>query len=65
MAKENEVIELTIRVSTKDSDYIIDRVKTMRKYEDIIFELNNKNYDFLVIDNYIYNKKRIISIDKR
>ena len=54
-----------IKVAHKDNDYIIYTVESSTmSLKDIEFVLNNEHYDFLMIENYCFNKKKIISIEQ-
>ena len=65
MAKEKEVIELRVMVQTTANDFNVFRIKTASKsFEDIAFVLNNEHYDYLIIDSYCFNKKKIITVEQ-
>jgi hypothetical protein len=54
-----------IKVSHKDNDYITYTVESpTMNLKDIGFVLNNEHYDFLMIEDYCFNKKKIISIEQ-
>lgn len=64
MAKEKEVIELRVMVQTTANDFNVFRIGTSKSFEDITFVLNNEHYDYLIIDSYCFNKKKIITVEQ-
>ena len=52
-----------IKVAHKDNIIYTVESSTM-SLKDIEFVLNNEHYDFLMIENYCFNKKKIISIEQ-
>ena len=65
MAYEKKYVEFRIKVATKDNDYITYIIKSAtKKLEDIALILNDECYDFLLIENYCFNKKNIIMIEQ-
>lgn len=64
MAREKETIELRVMVQTTANDFNVFRITTNKSFEDIAFVLNNEHYDYLIIDSYCFNKKKIITVER-